>query len=134
MHHLVWAFKLGGTVPPRPAPAPPPTSIAWGGQVAETSTVTLGTVSNFNIVSAKKQVTWADDYGLSPTRARTKAGTVVTFTNTSKKPHTISARDGSWSTGAIQPGASGSATVMKAGTYEYVCAEHPWSIGQLIVE
>jgi plastocyanin len=44
-----------------------------------------------------------DDYGLSPTRLRTKAGTVVTFKNSSKKPHTIAARDGSWSTGVIQP-------------------------------
>ena len=73
---------------------------------SETSAITLGTVSNFNIASANKQVTWADDYGLSPTRVRTKAGTVVTFKNSSKKPHTIAARDGSWSTGVIQPGAS----------------------------
>ena len=102
--------------------------------MAETSAVTLGTVSNFNIASANKRVTWEDDYGLSPTRLRTKAGTVVTFKNSSKKPHTIAARDGSWSTGVIQPGASGSATVTKPGTYEYICTEHPWSIGQVIVE
>ena len=134
MNHVVWAFKLGGTLPARPAPAAPPTAIAWGGQVVETSAIALGTVSNFNIASANKKVTWADDYGLSPTRARTKAGTVVTFKNSSTKPHTIAARDGSWSTGVIQPGASGSATVMKPGTYEYICTAHPWSIGQLIVE
>jgi len=59
---------------------------------------------------------------------------MVTFQNRSKKTHTLAARDGSWSTGPIQPGASASTTVMKAGTYEYVCTDHPWSIGQLIVE
>jgi plastocyanin len=32
------------------------------------------------------------------------------------------------------PGTSGAVTIAKAGTYEYVCTEHPWSIGQLIVE
>jgi plastocyanin len=100
----------------------------------EASAVTLGAVSNFNIAPASKRVSWADDYAVSPTRVRTKAGTVLTFKNSSSKPHTIAARDGSWSTGVIPPGASGSATVMKAGTYEYICTEHPWSIGQLIVE
>jgi quinohemoprotein ethanol dehydrogenase len=134
MNRVVWAFKLGGKVPERPAPPAPPTVIAWGGQVQETSAITLGTVTNFNIASANKQVTWADDFGLSPTRARTKAGTMVTFKNTSTKPHTIAARDGSWTTGPIPPGASGSVTVAKPGTYEYICTDHPWSIGQLIVE
>ena len=134
MNRVVWAFKPGGTVPPRPAPAAPPTSIVWGGQTPETSTVKLGTVANFNIASANKRVTWSEDYGLSPTRARTKAGTVVTFENTSKRAHTIASRDGSWSTGVIQPGASGSATISKAGTYEYICSDHPWTVGQLIVE
>ena len=54
-------------------------------------------------------------------------------TNASTLPHAISARDGSWST-VIQPGASASVTIAKPGTYEYVCTDHPWSIGQLIVE
>ena len=62
------------------------------------------------------------------------SGTAVTFKNTSKVSHTIAARDGSWSTGVIQPGASGSATITKPGSYEYTCTQHPWTIGQLIVE
>jgi len=56
------------------------------------------------------------------------------WTNASKKAHTITARDGSWTTGVIQPGASGSAIITKPGTYEYICTDHTWSIGQLIVE
>jgi plastocyanin len=50
------------------------------------------------------------------------------------RPHTIAARDGSWTTGVIQPGATASVTIPKTGTYEYICQDHPWSIGQLIVE
>jgi plastocyanin len=69
-----------------------------------------------------------------PARARVAAGMTVTWTNTSKLPHTIAARDGSWTTGAIQPGATGSATIAKPGTYEYICKDHPWSIGQLTIE
>jgi quinohemoprotein ethanol dehydrogenase len=134
MNHAVWAFKLGGTVPPRQAPAPPATAIAWGGQVSDASAITLGTTTNFNIVSAKKQVAWVDEYGLAPARARVKTGVAVTFKNTSKIPHTMVARDGSWTTGVIRPGESGSATITRPGTYEYICKQHPWSIGQLIVE
>jgi plastocyanin len=134
MNRFVWAFKLGGTVAQRPAPPPPPTTIGWTGQVQETTAITLGVVQNFNIVSANSQLTWADEYGIAPNRARVKAGTAVGWKNTSKLVHTIAARDGSWTTGAIQPGATGTAAVMKPGTYEYTCKDHPWSVGQLIVE
>jgi plastocyanin len=134
MNRAVWAFKLGGSVPPRPAPVAPPTTIAWSGQVQETATLSLGVVNNFNIQSAGKRFTWTDEYAVAPARARTKAGTPVTWKNTSTRPHTIAARDQSWTTGVIQPGTTGSAIIAKPGTYEYICSDHPWTIGQLIVE
>lgn len=134
INRAVWAFKLGGTVPQRSTPQAPPTSIVWTGQVQDGSAITLGTATNFNIASANRQLTWTDDYGVTPSRVRTKVGTTVSFMNASKKAHTISARDGSWTTGTIQPGATGSAIVSKAGTFEYICTDHPWTIGQLIVE
>ena len=40
----------------------------------------LGHGVELNIVTAKA-VRWDDDYGLSPTRVRTKAGTALTFKN-----------------------------------------------------
>ncbi len=134
MNRSVWAFKLGGTVPPRTAPPAPPTTIAWTGTVQDSAAVTLGNVRNFTIASADRRVAWVDEYAVVPARARVAAATVVTWTNTSKMAHTIAARDGSWTTGIIQPGASGTAKISKPGTYEYICTEHPWSIGQLIVE
>jgi plastocyanin len=63
-----------------------------------------------------------------------KAGTKITFTNISTMAHTMVARDGSWRVGPIKAGASGSVTINKAGTYEYICSDHPWTIGQLVVE
>jgi len=134
MNHAVWAFKLGGTVPRRPAPPAPPTTIEWGGAVQNTSAIALGTVNPFNIPSANRKVVWEDEHAVSPVRARVKRDTMITWTNTSKIAHAIVARDGSWSTGTIQPGGSGTVTVMKPGTYEYICKDHPWSIGQLIVD
>jgi plastocyanin len=134
MNRSVWAFKLGGTVPARPAPPTPPTTIAWSGTVQDGATITLGSVRNFTIASADRRIVWADDYAVAPPRSRVTAGTVVTWTNTSKTAHTIAARDGSWTTGLIQPGGSGTARITKPGSYEYICTDHPWSIAQLIVE
>jgi plastocyanin len=134
MNRLVWAFKLGGTVPPRDAPPAPPTSIPWSGTVEQTAAVTLGTSTTYTIASASRRVVWDNDYALSPARIRVAAGTTVTWTNASKRTHTLAARDGSWTTKVIAPGGSGSATVARPGTYEYICTEHPWSIGQMVVE
>ena len=134
MNRAVWAFKIGGTVAPRPAPAAPPTTIAWTDRISDRSDISLGAVVTFDIESANRKVTWTDEYALSPARIRTKAGTIVTWTNSTDRRHTVAARDGSWSAGVIQPGRSGSTTITKAGTYEYICTDHPWSIGQLIVE
>jgi alcohol dehydrogenase (cytochrome c) len=134
MNRAVWAFKLGGTVPQRAVPPAPPTSIAWGGVVQDGGAITLGNVRTFNIASAGRRVTWADDHAVVPARARVAAGSVVTWTNSSNTVHRIAARDGSWTTAAIQPGASGAATISTPGTYEYICTDHPWSIGQLTVE
>jgi plastocyanin len=106
----------------------------WSGRVADANTVQLGTVTTFNIASANKKIDWADDAGVSPNRVRTKAGTPVTFTNTSKVAHTVKARDNSWTSGPIKPGESATVTVSKPGAYEYSCTDHPWTIGQLIVE
>ena len=133
-NRAVWAFKVGGTVPPRQAPAPPAIAREWAGAIAATAAIQLGTVRTFTIASANKRIDWADDHGLNPSRVRTKAGTPVTFTNTSKVSHTVAARDGSWSAGPIKPGESASVTVTKPGAYEYICKDHPWTIGQLIVE
>jgi plastocyanin len=134
MNHSVWAFKRGGTVPPRPAAPPPPTTLEWEGRLEDTSAIQLGTVSAFNIATAGRKEEWANDYGVTPPRVRTTAGTVITWTNTSKVAHTLAARDGSWTTGAIKPGESGSVKIGKAGTYEYICKEHPWTIGQVVVQ
>lgn len=134
INRAVWAFKIGGAVPPRPAPTPPDTVRQWTGRVEDTTRLQLGVVRTFNIASANKRIDWLNDYDVSPIRAKVKAGTAITFTNISAMTHTIEARDGSWRVGPIKAGEAVSVTVTKAGTYEYICTDHPWTIGQLIVE
>jgi len=134
MNRAVWAFKLGGTVAQRAAPPAPPTTIGWSGPVEDATSVTLGTDRTFNIASANRKVVWTDAYAVSPARVRVSTGTTVSWNNASGQRHTIVARDGSWTTGAIEPGESGSARMARSGTYEYICKDHPWSMGQVLVE
>ena len=133
-NRAVWAFKLGGTVPQRAAPQAPPVVREWTGQIADSATVQLGAVRVFTINSAGKRIEWNNEYDLAPNRIRVKAGAPITFRNSTGGKHTIVARDGSWRTASIDPGASMSVTVNKPGTYEFICTDHPWTIGQLIVE
>ena len=134
MNRTVWSFKLGGTIAERPAPPAQPISDGWEGRIEDVTTIKLGTETVNNIRNANREEAWSNPWAISPARGRIKAGTAVTFTNATSTPHTLRARDGSWTTGTIAPGRDASVTVMKPGSYEYVCNEHPWSIGQLIVQ
>ena len=133
MNRRIWAFKLGGLLGPAPAPTPPPLVLPWSGRVDETVTIQLGTTTVFNIQSAGRREEWRNAYGVSPSRTRVAPGASLTFTNTTTTTHTITARDGSWTSGPIAPGTTGSVTVARPGVYEYRCIEHPWSMGELTV-
>jgi alcohol dehydrogenase (cytochrome c) len=134
MNRHAWAFKLGGAIAARPAPPPLPIADGWEGRIEDVTTINLGTETVNNIRNANREEPWSNPWAISPTRGRAMAGTAVTFANTTAMTHTIRARDGSWTTGRIAPGASASVTLDKPGSYEYRCDEHPWSIGQLIVQ
>src|SRR6185295_2724276 len=88
-NRAVWAFKVGGTLPAKPAPAPPVIVREWTGRIEETAAIQLGAVRTFNIAAANKRIDWLNDYDVSPGRARVKSGSAVTFTNKSTMSHTI---------------------------------------------
>jgi plastocyanin len=67
-------------------------------------------------------------------RTNVKVGDSVTWTNAGKEIHTPVSRDGSWAAGTIQPGQTATVKFDKPGNYTYFDKDHPWSIGQLIVE
>jgi plastocyanin len=58
----------------------------------------------------------------------------VTWVNNDNAPHTVTANDGSFSSGNIAPGGSFSFTFTRAGTYKYHCVYHPWMTGTVIVK
>jgi len=51
-------------------------------------------------------------------------GDTVTFTNNDGAPHTGTALDGSFDTGKLTKGQSGTVTIAAAGTHDYKCAIH----------
>jgi plastocyanin len=129
----LWAFKLGGTVQPLPAPPLPPTESSFRGKVQATDHIQISAMLTDNRAIVKT-LSYTNEYTYKPLRAKVKAGTTVTWTNAGKLPHSATAVDGSWTTGEIAPGQSATVKFDKPGTYTYRCTDHPWSYAQLVVE
>jgi alcohol dehydrogenase (cytochrome c) len=127
----VWAFKLGGTLPPATSPVVPVPD-AFAGQITDTNQIETASLARDNGFTGFRYFT--DEYAFAPYRAKVKAGTQVTWRNNGRMVHTIIATDGSWTTGALLTGDVGGTTFDKPGTYTYICKEHPWAYGQVIVE
>jgi len=132
----VWAFKLGGTLPQRPAPSAPAPSLAlqddFAGTIVDTANIETATLARDMGLSGSHYI--ADEYEFNPYRARVKAGTKVSWRNNGTLTHTIVALDGSWTTGPLQPLDIGTVTFDKPGTYTYITKEYPWVYGEIIVE
>ncbi len=127
----VWAFKLGGTIPARPALPVSPQPDFPG---TPTDTANIETVSLVRDAGLTGAHYFIDEYEFSPFRAKVTAGTRVTWRNNGRLTHTIVALDGSWTTGPLKPLDFTSVAFDKPGTYTYICKEHPWVYGQIIVE
>lgn len=63
-----------------------------------------------------------------------KTETIVTFVNSGDISHTVSAIDGTWSTGPLRRAQSGYVRMDRTGTHTYHCEDHPWAMGQITVE
>jgi len=63
-----------------------------------------------------------------------RVGDTVRWLNDDALPHTVSARDGSWDSGNLAPGASFERTFDSAGSYAYLCRYHPGMVGTIEVQ
>jgi plastocyanin len=68
-----------------------------------------------------------------PVNASVPNDATITWTNKDVAPHTATASDGSFDTGAINPGSTASAMVKGQGDIQYHCNIHPWMHGSLQV-
>lgn len=65
------------------------------------------------------------DFSFAPAALTVRAGDTVTWSNSGPSDHTATASDGSFDTGPLSRGRSGSHTFTAAGTFAYVCSIHP---------
>ena len=126
----LWAFTLGGTVPEQPAMANSTGGRRPGRETNQVQTTTL-------VQSAERGVGFryaTDEHAFNPSQIRVASGTFVTFTNSGRLTHTISAVDGSWTAGQVKMAQSAYVPFDEPGTYTYHCEDHPWAMGQVFVE
>jgi hypothetical protein len=71
------------------------------------------------------------DLAFEPAALELPAGTAVLWTNTGAAPHTVSAEDGSFDSGTLQPGSTFERTFTTPGTYAYLCQIHPEMTGTI---
>jgi plastocyanin len=61
------------------------------------------------------------------------AGDTIVWKNNDIVPHTVTAADKSFNSGAIRPGSTWKFVAKKSGTFPYTCIPHPNMHGKLIV-
>jgi plastocyanin len=74
-----------------------------------------------------------EDFYFEPAEAAVQPGDTVTWTNEGARPHTVTADDGSFDSGTLQPGQSFSWTFEAPGTVAYHCEIHPSMMGSVSV-
>jgi plastocyanin len=73
------------------------------------------------------------NYAFSPASLSVASGTTVTWTNNDAVPHTATAKDGSFDSGNLPPGATFSHTFTAAGSIDYDCQYHAGMKGTIVV-
>src|SRR5215207_6548556 len=73
------------------------------------------------------------DFAFEPATVTVPAGATVTWTNTGSRPHTVTADDGSFDSGRLDPGEQFSQTFDQPGTFTYHCGFHPEMQGEIVV-
>jgi len=82
------------------------------------------------------QNTWSVNIGdnfFAPPNAAVEPGSTITWTNSGREPHTVTADDGSFDSGVLNPGDSYTVAFDGQGTVTYHCAIHPNMVGSVSV-
>jgi plastocyanin len=90
----------------------------------------VGAQVSISIVDAPRpQPRW----GYAPETRTIAHGTWVTWSNDGQDAHTVTAADGSFDSGNLNPSEGFSWYFDQSGTFAYVCSLHPWMTGKIIV-
>lgn len=124
------AATLAPSAPP-PAAAQPPTDPPVA--PAEAETAQDKEKPNVLAQAAAGVSVTIKDFDFAPGSVTVNVGDTVTWNNNGPTLHTATANDGSFDTGNLKRGESGSHTFTKAGTYRYICTPHPYMKGTVVV-
>jgi plastocyanin len=69
----------------------------------------------------------------TPATLQVRRGDRIVWINQDLVPHTVTARDGSFDSHAIAPGATWSLVAAKTGAVDYACLYHPTMVAHLVV-
>jgi plastocyanin len=72
-------------------------------------------------------------YLFLPKRIEIPVGATVEWINRDGVVHTVNAEDGSWHSGAVEPGQGWRARFDRPGRYLYYCGPHPFMKGEILV-
>lgn len=86
---------------------------------------------SINIVDAPRPT---PKWGYAPGRRTIAAGTWVTWSNAGQDAHTVTAVDGSFDSGNLDPSEGFSWYFDQPGTFQYVCTLHAWMHGAIVVD
>jgi plastocyanin len=73
------------------------------------------------------------DFAFEPAALTVPVGATVTWTNDGSRPHTVTADDGSFDSGRLDPGEQFRQTFDQPGTFSYHCGFHPEMQGSIAV-
>ena len=73
------------------------------------------------------------DFAFSPRTIEIRVGDTVRWTNRDSVAHSATAQNGSFDTGLLSDGESGSVRFTAPGTYRYICTPHPDMTGTVVV-
>jgi plastocyanin len=86
------------------------------------------------VASAGLTVVRIANLAFSASELRVRAGTRVRWVNDDQLQHTVTADDGAFDSGLVDPGRSFERVFDRPGTYSYHCTPHPFMHGRVIVE
>jgi plastocyanin len=96
---------------------------------AGASAQVLGPSISINIVEPRAQSRW----GYAPATRQVAQGTWVTWSNAGQDAHTVTADDGTFDSGNLDPSEGFAWYFDQDGTWQYTCTLHPWMVGTIIV-
>jgi nitrite reductase (NO-forming) len=106
------------------------------GPTATTTTTSSSAVSGPQVTIVSGSAAQTSSIYYSPTNITVVIGVnnTVTWVNDDNAAHTVTAVDGSFNSGNMNPGQTWSYTFMTPGVYNYYCSYHSWMKGTVIVK